>query len=196
MNKNIKGFLLVEMLVSLSIFALIAVSAAAALLAIMDANAKAQATRSVMDNMNVAIENMSRTLRVGSDYLCLDFSGSVIASCSSLGAPGISFIPQGKDRTDPNNRVIYHYFISDPNDPLSVHSINRTTLEGGSPIDVPLTAPEVKITGMRFFIIGDGVTTGQPRVFMIVSGKVGLKAPTVTGFTIQTTVTQRLFKSI
>src|SRR3954464_1872979 len=65
------GYMLIEIMVSLSIFTLIAVSTTAALLAIIDANSKSQSLRSVIDNLNVAVENMARTIRIGTDYRCV-----------------------------------------------------------------------------------------------------------------------------
>ncbi len=71
-----QGFTLVEMMVSMAIFAVVAVVAATALLKIMSANKKAQSIQSSMTNLNFALESMSRELREGSEYQCGTVDGT------------------------------------------------------------------------------------------------------------------------
>lgn len=58
------------MIVSLGIFAVVAVIAVGALLKITDANKKAQTLKSSINNINFAMESMSREIRMGSNYYC------------------------------------------------------------------------------------------------------------------------------
>ena len=67
---NLRGFTLVEMIVSLGIFAVVAVVALGALVRIMTANQKAQTLQSAMTNISFALESMSRELRSGITYHC------------------------------------------------------------------------------------------------------------------------------
>ncbi|MFA6459219.1 MAG: type II secretion system protein [Candidatus Paceibacterota bacterium] len=67
---RIGGFTLVEMIVSLGIFSVVAVVALGALVRIITANQKAQSLQSAMTNLNFALEAMSREIRVGSEYNC------------------------------------------------------------------------------------------------------------------------------
>ncbi|MEI6296366.1 MAG: type II secretion system protein [bacterium] len=81
-NKNKKintGFTLIEMMVSISIFSIVMVVVIGALLLLSDANKKAQAVRAVVDNLNFAIEDITRNLRTGKDYSCvvLNLDGSI-----------------------------------------------------------------------------------------------------------------------
>ena len=65
-----RGFTLVEMIVSLAIFSVVAVIAIGALLKVIDANSKAQSMQSAVTNINFAMESMSRDLRTATDYTC------------------------------------------------------------------------------------------------------------------------------
>src|SRR3989344_1570356 len=68
-NHN-KGFTLLEMIVSITIFTVVALVAVGALLKVVDANKKAQSLKSTINNLNFALDSMSREMRVGSNYFC------------------------------------------------------------------------------------------------------------------------------
>jgi prepilin-type N-terminal cleavage/methylation domain-containing protein len=70
-NKQ-NGFTLLEMLVSLAIFTVVAVFAVGALVRITGLNRRAQTLQSSMTNMSFALESMSREMRVGSNFNCGD----------------------------------------------------------------------------------------------------------------------------
>lgn len=71
-KKNLnKGFTLIEIMVSLMIFSIVAFIAVGALLKIVDANRKSQTLKVTINNINFALESMSRELRVGTNYTCL-----------------------------------------------------------------------------------------------------------------------------
>ncbi len=72
-----KGFTLVEIVVSLMIFSVVAVVALGALVKIISVNKKAQTLQSSITNLSFALESMSREMRVGSRYRCaaVDSSG-------------------------------------------------------------------------------------------------------------------------
>ena len=59
------GFTLVEMLVSISVFLVVMLVAASSLLSIIDGNNKAQSLKSAINNLNFALEDMEKNIRVG-----------------------------------------------------------------------------------------------------------------------------------
>lgn len=67
---NKKGFTLIEMIVALGIFGVVAVIAVGALVQIVGANRKAQAMQAAVTNVHFAIESMVREIRVGSKITC------------------------------------------------------------------------------------------------------------------------------
>ena len=83
-----KGFTLVEMMVSMAIFAVVAMVAAGALIRIIDANKKAQSIQTAMTNLNFALESLSREMRTGTKYQC--GAGSLPADGYTLAAGSCS----------------------------------------------------------------------------------------------------------
>ncbi len=63
-----RGFTLIEMIVSLALFTVVAVVSIGALLKIMDANKKSISLKTVTNNINFALESMTREMRVGTKY--------------------------------------------------------------------------------------------------------------------------------
>jgi len=65
-----KGFSLIEMIVSLGIFALVSTMAIGALLMMIATNRQLQAEQSVMSNLSFALDSMTREIRTGYAYFC------------------------------------------------------------------------------------------------------------------------------
>src|SRR4051812_7330740 len=68
-NHN-KGFTLLEMIVAIAIFTVVAFMAISALLTTFNANTKAQSSRKLVDNVAFAFEDLVRNARIGMDYHC------------------------------------------------------------------------------------------------------------------------------
>src|SRR3989344_7779722 len=72
------GFTLIEIMVSVSIFVVVAMITTGALITISDVNRKAQAIKIAMDNVSFAMDSMVTNLREGANYHCLtDTTGSL-----------------------------------------------------------------------------------------------------------------------
>lgn len=170
-----KGFTLIEMMTSLTIFAVIMTISMGAILGVFDANRKSESLKTVLDNMNFAVETMNREMRFGSKYHC--------------GATGTITSPQDCSAAD-----TYVSFLSS-DAKQTVYKLNGTAIQkstdgGVSFIDV--TAPEISITGLSFYVKGSGTGDGfQPRILLRVSGYAGAKTNTRTAFTLQSMITQR-----
>lgn len=163
------GFTLIEMIVAVAIFVVVVVIATGALLSVIDANRKSQSIKSVMNNLHFAVEGMARNIRVGSNYDNGGVSGS---------SPQITFLDQNGDT------VIYRR--------------NALTLEREKNGEgfVAVTAPEVVIDDLRFYVDGEAAGDNlQPRVTIIIKGHVGTQQDTRTDFNIETMVSQRLIDS-
>ncbi|TSC67307.1 MAG: Uncharacterized protein G01um101472_458 [Parcubacteria group bacterium Gr01-1014_72] len=173
------GFTLIEIVVSVGIFAIVMSVAATSLLSIIDANKKAHALQIVMDNLNFALASVSRQLRVGTAYHC--------------GAGGSLTSPQ--DCPDNNVGDTFLAFRSAGGN-LMAYRFNANRLERSvdSGPYVGITAPEIIIQRLRFFVTGTAPTPGdrrQPRALIIVEGFVGGGTRAESRFNIQTTVAQR-----
>ena len=77
-----RGFTLIEMIVSVGLFAIVMLVCVGALLSLVNANRKAQALQSVMNNLNIALDGIVRNAREGSDY-----DGSAACSGNSDSSP-------------------------------------------------------------------------------------------------------------
>lgn len=83
-GKTRTGFTLVEMIVSLAVFSIVAVVALGAMVKIVSANRKAQSLQASITNLNFALDAMSRELRTGSTYFCESNNGAVDYKSSTL----------------------------------------------------------------------------------------------------------------
>ncbi|MBL7045637.1 MAG: prepilin-type N-terminal cleavage/methylation domain-containing protein [Parcubacteria group bacterium] len=184
-NKK-RGFTLIEMVVSMAVFSVVMLIIVGSLLALVDANKKAQAVKSVMNNLNFALENMSRNIRVGYTYHCSSVATvppniGVPNGCSG-GGPLLAFEAYDGNSATDTDQVIYR---------LNGTQIEKSSNGGAS--FVGITAPEVNITNMAFYVTGSSAfDTKQPRVVITISGTAGISTKAVTSFNIETTVSQRL----
>src|SRR4051812_11444285 len=69
-HKNPRGFTLIEMLVSITLFSVVMVMALGALLSLSVADRRAEALKSSIDNLTFALDSMSRAIRTGNTYHC------------------------------------------------------------------------------------------------------------------------------
>jgi type II secretory pathway pseudopilin PulG len=177
------GFTLLETIVSLGILTIVVLIGIGALFTIVHANRKAHAEKSVMDNLQFAVEGMVRSLRVGNTYHC-GASGNLggTADCPTSGDTAIAFEPSGGDPNSESDQVVYT---------LDSGAIVISTDGGGSFLAV--TAPEVVVDNLHFYVAGATVATEQPRVLIVLKGHVGTAtSPEHTNFSLQTLVSQRV----
>lgn len=182
-----RGFSLVEMIVAVSLFAVVMLVAVGALLSLVTANRKARALESVINNLNISLDGMVRSIRMGSHYNC----GSVAPAtgdCATTPGTLFSFAPYGSDVTDPDDRAVY-YFQTDED---GIGRLYRS-LTGDIGDSIPITAPEVSIDTLRFYVAGtQAADINQPKVVVVVKGTAGTDSnKTRTTFYIQATAVQR-----
>ncbi len=183
-----RGFSLVELMVSLTIFSVVMTVSIGTLLVLIDANAKAQALYSSMTNMSYVMDSITRNIRTGYDHHCGLSSGGEddrdlpnnTKDCEGGGVTSIAFTREADDV-----RVGYR---------LNGNAIEQN--EGGNSW-VAVTADDVDVDSFEFTVVGtdDAVNDGdsvQPRISLFVDGKVNNGLETDTDFSLQTTVTGRI----
>lgn len=200
--KNQRGFTLIEMMVAVALFAVVMTISIGALLALVDANRKAQALQSVMNNLNVALDGMVRNIRMGITYHCDDNTEtnktilSTRNDCLS-GGQLLSFEAFGGSTSDNTDQWVYWF-----------QDGRLWKSENGRDTGLPLTAPEVEIDSFDVFVTGASGSlnangdTIQPKVVISVQGTAGAEdsAFSVVGtakkirtiFNIQAVASQRL----
>jgi prepilin-type N-terminal cleavage/methylation domain-containing protein len=164
-----KGFTLIELLVSIALFSIVMTIALGAIITIADSNKKARSLMSVMNNLNFAVDNISRSFSTG-------------------------FI-QGTNNNSNNcfstNEVIYSGAFGSTREVEYCWDENEKTLtkdvDGSA---VPITSPDVIIEYAEFRIFGES-TGEQPLLVIVLEGEVKITDEIRSKFTINTSVAQR-----
>jgi prepilin-type N-terminal cleavage/methylation domain-containing protein len=179
-----KGFTLIEIMVSISVFAIVMLVSSGSIFSVFDANRKSQTLRSVMDNLNLSLESMTRTIRFGSVYHCDITQGGALSTTRDCagGATSIAVLDSA------GQQIVYR---------LDGTRISRS-INGGAYQYV--TGTDVSINSLNFFVLGStpyssGSNIIQPKVIISVTGHAGTKTSSRTDFRLQTMVSQRLFDS-
>ncbi|MDO8183680.1 MAG: type II secretion system protein [bacterium] len=163
------GFTLVEMMVAVGIFVIVAFIVTTAFLSLADANRKAQNIRLVMDNLNFAIDSMALKMREGNKYNCTTYP-----ECSDL-----SFI-----RSD-GFGATYQFSAGSGGSLGRILGCKSSDSSSCSAI-VPITAPQIDIK--KFSVILSGTT--PKAALLLIQGTAG-SGKTLSTFNIQTTVSER-----
>lgn len=196
-RKLVSGFTLVEMLVAVALFSTAVVIGIGALYSAQQINTKLQATRVIMDSLNLSLEVMTRNMRYGSNFYCGTGSGDIISTSRhncpysiSLDSNGHSIVFKPVDATLDIQRVAYYV---DTNN----HLIEQTLYHDGVTPDVikQISSDDIIIDNLRFYVKGAELPpadTDQPMVTMILSGKTkDSKVLQKVTFVLQSSVTTR-----
>jgi type II secretory pathway pseudopilin PulG len=186
------GFTLIELMVSLGIFIVVIMAAISSLYTVNSAARKVEAMRSVLDNLNFALESMSRTIRTGTDVVCGGtLGGGATNNCTFENAfanPGDRISVQSTLGTE--GLVEYRWAI----DGTTNKGVIQKWFDGQW---VSLTAPEIDIQRLSFYVNGADNVLGaggddllQPSVIMLVQG-VATAGENTAPFAIQTLVSVR-----
>ncbi len=162
------GFTLIEMLVSVGLFTSVITVALMALLNIKALQAKSSAFRTINNNLNFAVELMSREIRTGKDY-CINGNNCTATSFQFT--------------NDDDHKITYAH---DGN----AKNITRSQ-DGGQALTI--TAPEVDILRLNFITAGTPAGDSlQPAVTIIVNGKTNSEKTNLnSSMDVQTTVSKR-----
>ncbi len=187
------GFTLIEMLVSVAIFSVVMTIALGSLLAMSESDRKAQTLKSVINNLNFALDSMSRTIRTGTIYHCDITQGTASLPRDCVSTPGTSLMFTSAEGVSTVYRV--QNSISDRvlcNQPTgSVGCLTRSTDAGAT--FSPITSPEVVVSTMSVYVTGAESATIQPKVTILLAGSVQSSGTQQTPFFLQTSITQRLY---
>ena len=183
-----RGFTLIEIIVSVGIFAIVMTVALGALLSMNLANRRAQSVRIVIDNVNFALESMTREMRLGQNYHCgTDVTPSsstsfAVADCAGEGSSGVAFVSSA------TTQIQYRLgpIVGSECDSASV-----CVSENGTQF-FPLTSPEITVTALRFVVTGTGSDKKQPQVIIDIAGTADGGKNIQSDFKIQSTITQRV----
>ncbi len=201
-----RGFTLIEIVVSLALFSVVAVVAIGAFLKIIAANRRAQAIETAVNDASFALESLVRDLRVGTDYQCIAAVGSMsstivspsITTCGPALNPYIVEFNSSQTAVKSGGgfcNLIHAYQLSGNTIQKAEQQTCAQAFGSGSYNFVPVTSTSSNLTIQNFLLRVDGILGSvQPKVFIVVSGSAGISEADKTVFTIQTTATQRVMQ--
>ncbi len=182
--KTKKGFTLVEMLIAVGLFTLIASISLGAILSIFDANRRSRSSKTVVDNLNLSIESMVRTIRFGNSYHgfgngCDDDDLEDPQNCS-VGGYGVATQFEG-------DTVVYRFCST-------THDIRWSDDEESDCNDmIPITSSDTVVEDAKFYVFNTSTSDmEQPYVIAVIKGYVGNKPTVQSKFSIQTVMSQRI----
>lgn len=203
------GFTLIEMLVSVALFAVLVLVCIGALLSLVAANKKAQALEAVMNNLNISIDDMTRNLREGNGIAC---GFTTIQSGAGGDCPGgntsmLSFEPYSTLSAPP--RWVFAYAAKGASVPGAYASSPACVItaktggcimvskDGGNTY-TQLTSPDVSISTLEFFVAGTQPSSQkssnyeQPYAIIVIKGTAnGTDAKSSSTFHIEAAADQR-----
>ena len=208
-NNKKRAFTLIELLVAVSLFTTVTVSTIGSFFLISDANKKMQAIRAVVDNLNFAVEDITRNIRTGRDYQCgftIDAYNKVLApavySTDPMFCQGTNNLRIEGSTGGGNTKKCYLYVEAiNPSGKKTIKYsesklisfVNDCPKDPSMWLDATeIVSPEVEISSLKFYVVKS--TNQQPIVIISLNGEfvVGsLGNKFKTPFNVQTTVSQR-----
>lgn len=210
-----RGFTLLEMIVSLGIFSVVAVIAVGSLVRISGLNRQAQTLQSSMNNISFALESMSRDMRMGGQYTCVNniddvawanTSGTSLSKvkCDIVDAPiagkVIAYESSKKYYEDGiykcNLIYAFGFFSVSGSNPakwlLKKYQQNACGDTASTEADFASIIDEKNITISNYQLgVFDG-NNGYSKMFMRLKGYSGIKENERNDFDLQTAVSQRV----
>ena len=169
------GFTLVEMIVAIGIFTLVAVAAVSALVSVIDANERSRTLAQANNNLDFSLQTMVREIRNGFAYGCNESNPSETpdnsGDCEDQST--FAFINSSRDK------VVYK---------LNSNDEIKRTVDGTDQI---ITPPEVTVGHLGFDVAGAHTDKEQSRVVITIQATVG-NGDNARTVNLQTTATQRL----
>ncbi|MEK7071409.1 MAG: hypothetical protein AAB943_00550 [Patescibacteria group bacterium] len=192
LDKSCSGYTIIETMIAVSIFIVIVIFGTGVLLNANVLHQKSQDMRSIMDNLSFIMEEVSRNIRTGSNYRCINdgnYSTSLDVARSCSFGSGISFEYTWGDPDVSSDQWVYK---------IESNNLSKSTDGGGSWGSAPLNPDEIDLSAVSgFSILGAPAPsalpsdTQQPLVIIKLVGTITYQG-VVSPFSIQTAVSQRL----
>ena len=171
-TKMKRGFTLIELMVAVSIFIVVMTISMGSIINVFDANRKSRSLKTVLNNLNLAVESMSKEMRFGRNYHCSSGTVTIPQNCPS-GDTLMSFL------SSDGVQITYR---------VSGQTIEKKI---GGETYIAVTAPEIIIDDLVFYTIGAGASDSlQPKVLIKIKSHAGA-AESQSDFTLQTLISQR-----
>lgn len=193
------GFSLIEIIVSLGLFAVIVTMSVGSLLALLGANSQTRDDQAVLTNLSFILDSMTREIRTGTYYYCDngDFAlqnslGTTTQDClpTAVALTGISFVEGGNSLTvgSGGNRIA---FYQDGNDIM--RRVAQQDEESMLADGITLNHFRVIVSGSRALEekAGPGDTSALTSPVVTIQIEAEEQGGEGRVFNLQTTITQR-----
>lgn len=194
--KQSRGFTIIETMISISLFLVIVMTGMGALLNANLLHQKSQDMRSIMDNLSFIMDDMSKNLRTGYNYHCIDSTDTLMnldtpKSCANAG--GIAF-------TSADGSKVFSYIILADASGGKIYKSTQLPYNILPPNPaseyVQLNSDEINISSLSSFLVlgAEPPNVGdkqQPFAIIKLIGNINYRN-VITPFSIQTAVSQRL----
>ncbi len=178
-HSHLRGFTLIEIIVSTGLFSVVMLVVTAGYLTIITLDKEARATNELVTNLSFAVENIARNVRTGKAYAC-GAPGAGNGTCSQL-----SF-------TDSSGQTVTYLRKTDGVGGTAGTIGQCTSGACNGSVAVALTDPRISITTLVFRVTGVGSSDqAQPQVLMSIRGTMVASKGKTVDFTLQTSATQR-----
>lgn len=176
-----KGFTIIETMIAVSLFLVVIMVGTGSLLNSTMLQKKSQDLRSIMDSLSFVMDDISKNLRMGYDFRCIDDGDfTTITPHSCVTGNGVSF------KTSSGNQWVYK---------IADDSVQKSVSGGTAGTFIVLTPPEIKISSVSGFSVygaeppaGD---TRQPFATIRLVGTITSENNVITPFSIQTSISGR-----
>ena len=166
--QNNKGFTLIELIISVALFAIIVTFSLGSMANVFSSNRKAESLRVAVDNANFVLDVMQRDIHFGSSFSC---PGQPLGDCTGQ---SLSFLsPSGSS-------ITYT---------LSGGVIYKDTCVTATPCPLALSSDKYVVNMLQFKLAGS-VTPLEPLVTVYMKGTSG-KGKEATAFDLQTSVSSK-----
>lgn len=167
-QKKQSGFTLIELMVSVAIFTVVALMISIVFVSLAQANRRARNIKLLVDNVNFAMDSMVLELKTSTEFECVDLSDS----CDSLEYTKLGSLERF------NNGFKFDG---------EKYSINQVDRDGS---EISLTSSQVKIEDLKFVLVNNDQQQKQQGVYVYVKASAQEKN-TVVDFNLQTFVSAR-----
>lgn len=186
--KRNKGFTLIELMIATTLFTIIVTMGMGSLVVSSNAAKASQKLRIAVDNINFAMESMTRELRTGMYYYCgnsVDLSNTTAVN-DCIAGDIVAFKPQ--QVLGSSLRVAYEKVArTDGSNTFSLIRCEYTTSTSCSDV----VSSNVDIQTLKFYVTGSNLADNiQPSVKILIKGVVMIK-DVATPFSLQTMTAQR-----
>lgn len=175
-NTNKAGFTLIEMMVSVGLFAIVMFISTAVIFSIINGNRKSQSINNVVNNLNFSIESLIRDIKTGYWYNCYDyhdpanagdgiFNNLALFKTHYMGqSPNGGVPPYGCAPDAPMSHIAFVSTLSGDGQPHVVEYylvpgtdntpgvIHKVYYDSGTVVDSPLTTPDIDVKQLDLYI--------------------------------------------